>query len=93
MRSDGIENCLYMGGFKSAVNLDFLKNHHIGLIICAAKDLAQTFGPKYLRQLEKRSQELPQIKGGLILESVPLWLHPSKNVPNPLYSELLFFRE
>jgi len=59
---DGIESCLYMGGFKSAVNLDFLKNHHIGLIICAAKDLAQTFGPKYQRQLEKRSQELPQIK-------------------------------
>ena len=69
-----------MGGFKSAVNLDFLKNHHIGLIICAAKDLAQTFGPKYQRQLEKRNQELPQIKGGLISESFPLWLNPPKNL-------------
>ena len=82
MRSDGIETCLYMGGFKSAVNLDFLKNHHIGLIICAAKDLAQTFGPKYQRQLEKRSQELPQIKGGLISESFPLWPNPPKNMQN-----------
>ena len=82
MRSDGIETCLYMGGFKSAVNLDFLKNHHIGLIICAAKDLAQTFGSKYLRQLEKRSQELPQIKGGLVSESFPLWFNPPKNVTN-----------
>ena len=51
-----------MGGFKSAVNLDFLRNHHIGLIICAAKDLAKTFGPKYQKLVEKRSQELSQIK-------------------------------
>ena len=81
-----------MGGFKSAVNLDFLKNHHIGLIICAAKDLAQTFGPKYLRQLEKRSQELPQIKGGLISERFPLLHYPPENVPNHWYSEHFLFR-
>ena len=56
------ESSLYMGGFKSAVNLDFLKNHHIELIVCAAKDLDKTFGAKYQRLVEKRSQELSRIR-------------------------------
>lgn len=50
-----------MGGFKSAVNLEFLINHDIGMIVCAAKDLAKTFGPKYQRLVEKRNQALPNI--------------------------------
>lgn len=63
---------IYMGGFKAALNLDFLKANKIGLIICAAKNLAITFGPSYSKKAQKRSQELPHIKGMLILDKVYL---------------------
>ena len=51
-----------MGGFKSALNLEFLKSNKIGLIICAAKNLAQTFGPSYQRKVQKRDETLPHIQ-------------------------------
>ena len=48
---------LYMGGMKSAVNMDFLRKHEISLIVCAAKDLVRTFGPKYEKLLQKRAKD------------------------------------
>ena len=48
--------CLYMGGMKSAINLDFLRSNEIGLIVCAAKDLEKTFGPKYEKLRKKRER-------------------------------------
>ena len=53
---------IFMGGFKSALNLEFLKSNKIGLIICAAKNLAQTFGPSYQRKVQKRDETLPHIQ-------------------------------
>ena len=53
---------IFMGGFKSALNLEFLKSNKIGLIICAAKNLAQTFGPSYQRKVQKRNETLPHIQ-------------------------------
>ena len=53
---------IFMGGFKSALNLEFLKSNKIGLIICAAKNLAQTFGPSYQRKVKKRNETLPHIQ-------------------------------
>ena len=47
-----------MGGMKSAVNMEFLRNNKISLIVCAAKDLVKTFGPKYEKLLQKRNKEL-----------------------------------
>jgi protein-tyrosine phosphatase len=55
-------NKLFMGGFKSAINIDFLIKENVTVIICAAKDLDKTFGPKYRKQIEKRSQTLPHIQ-------------------------------
>ena len=53
---------IFMGGFKSALNLEFLKSKKIGLIICAAKNLAQTFGLSYQRKVQKRNETLPHIQ-------------------------------
>ena len=53
LQTSGASFCLYMGGMKSAVNLEFLQNNHIKLIICAAKDLGKVFGPKYEKMVEK----------------------------------------
>ena len=53
---------IFMGGFKSALNLEFLKSNKIDLIICAAKNLAQTFGPSYQKKILKRNQALPHIE-------------------------------
>ena len=52
---------MFMGGYKAAINCEFLRKNEIELVICAAKDLEKTFGPKYQKLVEKRSQTLPQI--------------------------------
>jgi hypothetical protein len=44
--------CLYVGGYKSALNVDFLERHGIGLVVNTAKNLAAVLGPKYSRRLE-----------------------------------------
>ena len=38
---------LYLGGFKAAVNLDFLRKSRTGLVINTARGLETTLGPKY----------------------------------------------
>ena len=52
---------LFMGGFKSAMNIAFLTENRIGLIVCAAKNLSATFGSKYKKLIEKRRSTLPEI--------------------------------
>ena len=51
-----------MGGYKSGLNVSFLQNHNVGLIICVAKDLEKTFGVKYGNLLSKRRVVLPEIQ-------------------------------
>ena len=62
LQTSGTSFCLYMGGMKSAVNLEFLQNNQIKLIICAAKDLGKVFGPKYEKMVEKRNKNIPDLK-------------------------------
>ena len=42
---------LYLGGYKSAVNLDFLQSANIRLVVSTAKGLDTVLGPKYKKQV------------------------------------------
>ncbi len=52
---------LFMGGFKASVNLKFLTESRVKLVVCAAKGLVQTFGSKFKKQIEQRRSALPDI--------------------------------
>ncbi len=50
---------LYLGGYKSAVNVDFLKSANVRLVVCTARGLEIVLGPKFKRQarLDQREEE------------------------------------
>ncbi len=43
---------VYVGGYKTTLNEDFLRDHNIRLIVNTAKNLAVVFGVKFIRKLE-----------------------------------------
>ena len=57
----GLKRSIFMGGFKAAINFDFLEKSQIGLVICTAKDLDITFGRKYQKAVLNREQRFPHI--------------------------------
>ena len=65
--SRGDDKChLYVGGFKSSLNIKFLKDHSIGLIVNAAYLLDRLYPPstKIYQEFEKRrnSKDLEHIE-------------------------------
>lgn len=42
---------LYLGGYKAAVNADFLRTANVALVVSTAKGLADVLGPKYKKQV------------------------------------------
>nr|ALS04157.1 dual specificity protein phosphatase 16-like protein [Acartia pacifica] len=59
--ADGSEGILYLGGYKPAVNPQFLQDTGIQFIVNTAAGLTRVLGPRYIKQLEKRSQQFPDI--------------------------------
>ena len=59
---------LYLGGYKSAVNLDFLQSANIRLVVSTAKGLDTVLGPKYKKEVP--SNCVISVLG-LILTTVP----------------------
>ena len=55
------EGKLYLGGYKAAVNVSWLKKSNISLIVNTAKGLEQILGPKYIQKVDKRNSECPEI--------------------------------
>ena len=57
---------LYVGGFKSALNISFLKNHSVGLIVNAAYLLDRLYPPKtkIYQEFERRrnSKDLEHVE-------------------------------
>ena len=53
---------LYLGGYKAAINMTFLKSNQVGLVVNTARGLDQILGPKYLAALERRRTECPQLE-------------------------------
>ena len=70
---------LYVGGFKSALNINFLKEHSIGLIVNAAYLLDRLYPPttKIYQEFEKRrsSKDLEHIE-----ELFVNWLDDPKQI-------------
>ena len=58
---ENIKGNLYLGGYKAAVNVSWLKKSNVSLIVNTAKGLENVLGPKYVQQLSKRSNECPEI--------------------------------
>ena len=78
--SRGDDKChLYVGGFKSSLNISFLKEHSIGLIVNAAYLLDRLYPPstKIYQEFEKRrnSKDLEHIE-----ELFVNWLDDPKQV-------------
>ena len=78
--SRGDNKChLYVGGFKSSLNITFLKEHSIGLIVNAAYLLDRLYPPstKIYQEFEKRrsSKELEHIE-----ELFVNWLDDPKQI-------------
>ena len=78
--SRGDDKChLYVGGFKSSLNITFLKEHSIGLIVNAAYLLDRLYPPstKIYQEFEKRrsSKELEHIE-----ELFVNWLDDPKQI-------------
>jgi hypothetical protein len=53
---------IFLGGFKSALNQEFLEHGDIDFIVCAAKDLHQKFGEKYETMIGERNDNFPNIE-------------------------------
>eukprot|EP00092_Neocalanus_flemingeri_P001069 GFUD01001140.1.p1 GENE.GFUD01001140.1~~GFUD01001140.1.p1 ORF type:complete len:223 (+),score=59.39 GFUD01001140.1:123-791(+) len=56
-----LEGKLFLGGYKAALNVPFLKNNNISLVVDTAKGLENVLGPKYKKMVEKRSEECPEV--------------------------------
>jgi len=53
---------IYLGGYKAAVNITWLKQSNVSLIVNTARGLEGILGPKYKRQLDERETECPEIE-------------------------------
>ena len=53
---------LYLGGYKAAVNLSWLREARVGLVVDTAGGLGATLGPGYARALRRRSEQLAQLR-------------------------------
>ena len=53
---------LYLGGYKAAVNITWLQQTNIGLVINTARGLEHVLGPRYQQKLVRRQQECPDIE-------------------------------
>ena len=59
---EGSGGKLYLGGYKAAVNIKWLRQAGIGLIVNTARGLDQVLGPKYLQNIQRRQTECQDIK-------------------------------
>ena len=46
-----LEGKLFLGGYKAALNVDFLKKKNISLVVDTAKGLGNVLGPKYKKMV------------------------------------------
>ena len=53
---------LYLGGYKAAINTTFLTNNKVSLVVNTAQGLHLVLGPKYLRSLETRRTQCPDVE-------------------------------
>ena len=80
---------LYVGGFKSALNINFLKEHSIGLIVNAAYLLERLYPPKtkIYQEFEKRrtSKDLEHVE-----ELFVNWLDdPKQTIKSSILKEVI----
>merc|ERR1719318_2433428 len=52
---------LFLGGYKAALNIAFLKRSKVSLVVDTAKGLENVLGPKYKKMVDKRGEECPDV--------------------------------
>merc|ERR1712215_258766 len=52
---------LFLGGYKAALNVNFLKQNNLTLVVDTAKGLENVLGPKYKKMVQNRAEQCPQV--------------------------------
>jgi len=55
-------SCLFVGGYKASINVQFLSANNVGMIVHACPGIEKQFGSKVEALFKKRRQALPQIE-------------------------------
>jgi len=52
---------LFLGGYKAALNIPFIKKNKISLIVDTARGLEDVLGPRYKKMVEQRTKDCPEV--------------------------------